>query len=384
MFRPGFSGIPRSRGAILELPTTHRVPVSWLREHASPPIKWRTVNDILPPGAATEEDYAALREEVLGFKGVTQIIRKQYKAGVWADNILGLSANKAQGIKDVGTVAQFRRLVECGVPTSERPLRLAERVLYRLLSRDDDPTLLFEYKTAAKKNPELAVWARTYFREGAVVSLAHAGHEEDPRVRGGAHRMASEISQFLRSDLVEKPIVRKGNRNILHPDAYPPTTMSLATFAYMPSLQRERAGFIERLCTFLAQPQPKKKYTIVLGRKVIQPTYHLLGNPIEVDRSGRPKDLPLALHWIELLVRMGMLHTNEPAHRALEKMLQDLDANGIWSPSNLRAIPKSSSKLADFAFPLEPDAKTMERRQADVTFRLAMIAKLAGWQLEYT
>jgi hypothetical protein len=40
--------------------------------------------------------------------------------------------------------------------------------------------------------------------------------------------------------------------------------------------------------------------------------------------------------------------------------------------------------VADFAFPLEAEAKTLERRQADVTFRLALIAKLAGWTLEYT
>jgi hypothetical protein len=29
------------------------------------------------------------------------------------------------------------------------------------------------------------------------------------------------------------------------------------------------------------------------------------------------------------------------------------------------------------------DGKSMERRQADVTFRLALIAKLAGWTLEF-
>jgi hypothetical protein len=171
---------------------------------------------------------------------------------------------------------------------------------------------------------------------------------------------------------------------VLHPDAFPPTTLSVAIVAYMPTLQRERAGFVERLCAYLSQTQPKKKYVIAIGRKTIQPTYQLLGNPIEADRNGTARDLPLALHWIELLVRMGTLHTNEVAVRVLRRLLEEVDANGVWAPHNLRSIPKSPSRLADFAFPLEGDPRTTERRQADVTFRLALIAKLAGWQLEYT
>jgi hypothetical protein len=32
-------------------------------------------------------------------------------------------------------------------------------------------------------------------------------------------------------------------------------------------------------------------------------------------------------------------------------------------------------------FPLESDGKRPESRQADVTFRMALIARLAGWEL---
>jgi hypothetical protein len=355
-----------------------------LRAHASAPIKWRTVNDILPPGSASSGDYEALKAEVLQSKHVVQVLKKQKVNGLWGDNILGLAPNKTLGYKDVGTVSQYRHLVELGLPRDDRAFRLTERAFYRLLSRDEAPDLQFEYKGSAKGNPELITWTRSLFREGATVALAHAGLIEDPRVRGSAHRVATQVSQFLRSELSAKPLVRKGSRMILHPEAYPPTTMSVATVAYMPTLQRERAGFVERLCAFLAEPEPKKRYAIPLGRKTLPPLYQLLGNPIEVDRSGNAKDLPLALHWIELLVRLGMLHTNEAAVRALQRLMSDVDSQGVWAPRNLRALPKSPSRLADFAFPLEPDPKTMERRQADVTFRLAHIAKLAGWSLEYT
>jgi len=320
----------------------------------------------------------------LAYKGVTQTIRKQRKSGLWGDNMLGLAPNKAQGIKDVGTVPQYRHLVELGLPRGERTFRLADREFFRLLSRDESPDLLFEYKAASKKNAPLAIWARALLREGAAVSLAHAGSKDDPRVRGAAHRIASDVSQFLRSDVAEKPIIRKGSRNILHPEAYPPTIYSVAMLAYMPNLQRERAGFIERLCHFLAQPQPKKTYAIVIGRKVIKPTIQLLGNPIEADRSGNAKDIPLALHWIECLVRLGMLGTSEIAQKVLARLLHDCDVQGVWSPKNLRSVPRSPSKLVEFYLPLEVDAKTLERRQADVTFRLALIAKLAGWTLDYS
>jgi hypothetical protein len=69
--------------------------------------------------------------------------------------------------------------------------------------------------------------------------------------------------------------------------------------------------------------------------------------------------------------------------RILGRLLSDVDANGVWAPRSLRSVPKSKSRLADFMFPLEQDGKTPERRQSDVTFRLALIAKMAGWSLEF-
>ena len=375
--------LPRQGADPLELPSSHRVPVSWLRENACAPIRWRTVTEILPQGAATPTDLEYLRAELLQYKGVTQTIKKQRANGIWAGNILGLAANKAQGIKDVGTVAQYRRLLELGLPQSERVFRRSERTLFRLLSRDEDPALFFEHQKATKTNPDLAIWTRDMMRQATTAALAHAGLVEDPRVRGAAHKIATRMSQFLRSELAEKPIKRKASRNILEPEAYPPTVYSVAIMAYMPDLQRERAGFVERLGAYISQPETKRSYVIKVGRKIIQPTVHVLGDPLRAESNGNPKDLPFALHWIELLVRLGMLKQSSTAQRILGRLLRDCDANGVWNPRNLRAFPKSSSRLADFAFPLELDGKTLERRKADVTFRLAHIAKLAGWDLEF-
>lgn len=325
----------------------------------------------------------ALRDEVLTAKTVNLAFRKQKKTGLWGDGILGLGVLRSQSSKDVGTVSEYRYLVENGVPTDQRSFRLADRILFRLLSRDEDPALLFEFGKAAKGSPEVAVWARNLMRQAATAALAHAGYLEDPRVRGAAHRIASDVSQFLRSELAEKPFARKGPKTILHPDANPPTIMAVATIAYMPSLQRERAGFVERLAAFLAAPTSKRPYTVQLGKKSAKPTYYVLGDPLAADSAGRPKDLSFSLYWIELLARLGAINSSPTAQRILARLLSDCDEDGVWNPGNLRSLPRSPSRLAEFILPIE-EGTAPESRKVDVTFRLAMIAKLAGWSLEYT
>lgn len=341
------------------------------------------MRDILPAGSATPADMQALRDDVLTAKTVNLALRKQKKTGIWGDGVLGLGVLRNQTSKDVGTVSEYRYLVEHGVATDQRAFRLADRILFRLLSRDEDPALLFEFGKAAKGSPELAVWARSLMRQAATAALAHAGYLEDPRVRGAAHRIASDVSQFLRSELVEKPFVRKGSKTVLHPEANPPTIHAVATIAYMPSLQRERAGFVERLASFLAAPTSKRPYAVLLGKKTVKPTYYVLGDPLLADSAGRPKDLSFSLYWIELLARMGAINSSPTAQRILARLLSDCDDTGVWSPGNLRSLPRSPSRLAEFVLPLE-EGTSPEARKVDVTFRLALIAKLAGWTLEYT
>jgi hypothetical protein len=362
---------------------SHRVPVTWLRNHASVPIRLRTLTEILPAEAVDPDEVAALRTELLTYKGVTQVEKKQRSTGIWAANILGIEPSKSLGIKDIGTVSQYRRLLELGAPTTGRALQLTNRVLFRLLSRDDDPKLLFEYQKSAKTNPDLVPWARGAMHEAATAALAQGGLVEDPRVRGAAKRVANALSDFLRTSAADKPIVKKGAKNILNPDAHAPTLYSVALIAYMPALQRERAGFIERLQQFLAKPAPKRPYVVVVGNKSYKPTTQILGDPLQNDSVGRPRDLPFALHWIELLARMKGLRESPSAQRALTRLLKDCDDHGVWSAKSLRSFPKSPSGLAGFYFPLEVNEKSAEARRADVTFRLAHLAKLAGLELEF-
>lgn len=311
------------------------------------------------------------------------LMKKQKETGIWGGNLLGLAASPAQGIKDVGTIPQYRRLMQLGLPQSARAFRLADRTLFRVLSRDEDPALLFEFQKLAKTDPAGPAWARAIIREAASCTLAEAGHHEDPRLRGAAHKIANDVSHFLRSPLAEKPFVRMGSQTALNPEAHPPTWYSVAMIAAMPNIQRERAGFTERLGHYLAQPAPKKAFVIPVGKKSVKPQYLLLGDPIEADSKGVPKDLPLALYFIELLARIGALHTAPGGIRVLGRLLKDCDEHGVWHPKSLRSTPKGGNRITYHYFPLEVESKAAESRQADVTFRLALIAKLLGWELSF-
>ena len=55
------------------------------------------------------------------------------------DSLAGLSFGKVQG-RELGTVSQYRRLLQLGWPAGTRPFKLADRVLFRLKG-DEEPSL---------------------------------------------------------------------------------------------------------------------------------------------------------------------------------------------------------------------------------------------------
>ena len=368
----------------LELPTVHRVPLTWLLQHGSESIKLRSYLELAPPwSGAPPELIESLSQQVADSKVAQAVVKKQKDNGTWGGNLLALAPSAKDGIKDLGTVPQHRRLIQLGYPRTGRPFKLAERIFFRLLSRDEDPSLLFELTKVGKETPQAAEWVREHFREAATAALAEAGYVEDPRIRGAAHKVATNVSQFLRSPLAEKPFARAGAKTILDPEAHPPTWYSVAMIAALPNLQRERAGFTERLGQYLAQPTPKKAFALMVGKKVLKSDFLLLGDPIEADSKGNAKDIPLALYFIELLVRIGALHTAPVATKVLGRLLADCDERGIWAPKGLKGAPKPTNKITYHWYPLHPEGKDPESRVIDVTFRLATIAKLLGRQLEF-
>jgi hypothetical protein len=365
----------------VDLSAPHRVPLTWLLYHGSESIRLRAVTDLAPAGFADPDQ---LVPPVLDSASVQEVVSRQAADGSWGGNLLGARPAAREGIKDIGTVAQYRRLLQLGLPRSARPFKLADRLLFRVLSRDPDPALHFEYQKLARDAPTRAEWLRDLLREGATAALAEAGYAEDPRIRGSAHRIASAVSAFLRSPLADNPFQRSGGATILNPEAHPPTWWSLAMVAAMPNLQRERAGFVERLGQYLCQHGSKRAYGIPVGRRTIKPAHILLGDPVETDAKGNCKDLPMALHFFELLAEIGAVGESPSARKVLGRLYGECDEFGVWRPSRLATAPKAVNPISHHFYPLQADPRTGEGRMVDVTFRLARIAKLAGRPLEYT
>ncbi|HKC48917.1 MAG TPA: hypothetical protein VKB63_15040 [Gemmatimonadales bacterium] len=328
------------------------------------------------------ERVAALKAAVLADKGATAIARKQKDNGLWGGNLLGYAASKVYGWKEVGTIFQYRRLIELGWDPDAHPFKLADRFLFRLLSRDEDPALLVEFQRPAKSDPGLGAWARNMSREGAAAALARAGRVEDPRLRGAAHKIASDISNYLRSELLQKPFRKQSGKTILDPTATPPTIFGVEVLAYMPAVQRERSGFVERLAAYFSTPAPKRAFFILAGRKFFKPVFELLGDPLRADAQGHVPDVPFAVYWLELMARLGVVRQIPSASKVLARLFSECDDQGVWTPKNLRGLPKSDSPVVAHWFPLEGPGKSPAQRQTDITFRLGLIARLMGIPVE--
>ena len=368
----------------MEIPSTHTVPLSWVYEAASPPIQYRTLTEVVPEPVPDVERLAALRNEILHYREAVALVRKQKDTGLWGGNLLAPGPSKAMGWKETGTIFRYRRLLELGWPPDARPFRFADRFLFRLLSRDDDPTLLVEFQRAAKADPGLGLWARNMGAQGAAAALARGAHQDDPRLRGAAHRIASDISMYLRSELAQKPFKKAQGKTVLDPLTYPPTIFSVELLAFMPAVQRERAGFLERLAAYFSTPTSRREFYILAGKRMFRPMFEILGDPMHSDAQGRVDDVPFAVYWLELLARLGILRQVTPAVRVLARLYSECDDQGIWSPAGLRVMPKSDNPVVSHYFPLEGPGKSPAQRQTDVTFRLALIARLLRIPLNIT
>ena len=367
----------------MELPTSHRLPLSWLLQAASPPIQYRAYAEVVPDAARDPLQLDALRTAALTYKPALAIARKQKDTGLWGRGLLAPGPSKDFGATEPGTVFQYRRLAELGWPADLRAFRLADRVFFRLLSRDEDPSLLAEFQRPAKGDPGLGAWARSMGRQAAAAALARAGsHADDPRLRGAGHRIVSDISQYLRSEVAAKPFKKAHGKTVLDPTAYPPTIFALEMLAFLPALQRERSGFIERLGNYFSSPAPRRAFNILAGTRLLKPMFELLGDALRADAKGHVTDIPFALYWLELLARLGLVRQVPSARRTLARLYSECDDQGIWSPKNLRALPRASTELTAHYFPLEGPGKSPAQRQTDATFRLALIARIIGLPTE--
>ena len=358
-------------------PEPVRFPLGWLLDHAAGPLKYRSIVDVAKPGGL---DPTAVSTLPLTHGPALTLAAQQATDGTWNQSMLALPSGRAEHFEGIGTIMAVRRLLEYGWDKDSPPLVRARRVLFRLLAEDNDPDYLFELGGKNAKDEDLSRRARGLLREAAAATLAHAGYEGVPRLRGAAHRILDRIANYLRSPLAEKPFVRIGNQHVLPAEASPPSMYALAMLAYMPLFRTERHEAMELLYNHLMQPQPRQETVQQVGEKIVaQP--HLVMGDLLPHRNAADDDVVFAMAWLELMARLGFLKRNDNWTKLFDRFLDERDRDGVWHPRKGLATVKSSNAFVWPMYPLE-DSLAGDERWTDLTFRLGLIARLAGRPIE--
>jgi hypothetical protein len=299
--------------------------------------------------------------------------------GMWGSAILRIPDSDVPA-NQIGTIPAFRRLLEYGWERESPPLIRARRVLFRLLAEDNDADQLYEFRAECGDDPDLIHRARGILREAAAAALAHAGYEGDPRLRGAARRILGRVDAYLASPLAEKPWVRVGNRQVLAPEANPPSMNVLTMVAHMLLFRSENHSQIDRLLKYISQPLPRQEAFQLVGKHIVLQPHLVLGDPL-ASRNIADGDVPFALTWLELMARLGFLRRNESWVSLFDRFLDDRDRDFVWHPHRGSAKPQSTNPDVWAQFPLD-DGTEGEDRWSDVTFRLGLIARLLGRPIE--
>ncbi|MBM4194653.1 MAG: hypothetical protein FJ202_09795 [Gemmatimonadetes bacterium] len=350
-------------------------PLGWLLDHAAGPIQYRSAVDV----ARLEHEFViSLGNIAYGFPGAIRLALLQAADGTWNQSMLSLPPARSDDFDHVGTMHAVRRLVEYGWDKDSPPVYQARRILFRLLAEDNDPSLLFEFTPPATKklSPEGVARARLQLREAAAATLAQAGFEADPRLRGAANRIIERLHTFLRSPLADKPWIRVGNQQVLAPQASPPSIYALQMLAHMPLFRTEHYEAVEALYKWLTRPLPRQEQVQLVGGKMVEVPAYVLGDRLP-HRNAVEDDVPAALGWLELMARLGFLRRNENWMKMHERFMDDCGKDGVWHPHKGMSMPRSSNPWCWAAYPLEP-SHAGDVRWTDVTFRVGLIARLSG------
>ncbi len=368
------------------------VPARWLLQEGGPVIGFRFMGEVLREAPPSPGRWGLVP---YGSRRGWEILSRQDEDGRWPAGWLTVPVNDA--FAPLGTIPAFRALLELRWDVESPGLVATRRALFRLLATDNDPRLLGELQPAPDDD-DLALLARHRLREAAAAALAQAGLEQDPRLRGAAGRLLDRVDAFLRSPRAARPWGRVGNQHVLEEDADLPSFHFLQMLAFMPHFRSERTEFLERLFRWLSQPWPRQAPVQRVGAHLVEQPHLVLGDFLAT-RSDIDADMPSSLAWLETMARLGFLEHHEGWARLLDRMLGDRDRHGVWVPPRSVVIPDRapdwvwpSMTLADRAGPPPAIGAHLSGRvggvpaalgvSLDITFRLALIARLAGRPIE--
>ena len=351
-------------------------PLSWLLEHAAAPIKYRAATEVAQAVSPSSPDLNWLP---YSHRPAIRLAATQTRDGMWNHSVLSIPGRHGSELAGVGTIPAVRRLAEYGWGHDSPPLVLARRLLFRLLAEDNDPAFTFELSTKTRDD-DLVRRTRGIFREAAAATLAQMGYENDPRLRGAARRILERTVIYLESPLGEKPWMRVGNSHVLAPESAPPSIYTLTMLAHMPIFRHEHFSEVERIYHWITQPLPRQEVVQLFGKKMV-PQPHLVMGDVLPHRNAVEADVPFALTWLETMARLNFLRRNDGWMKLFERFIDDRDRNGVWHPHKGTERPVTTHPWAWSTFPLD-DGTSVESKFTDVTFRIGLIGKLLGREIE--
>ena len=350
-------------------------PLAFIADNASPSVVYRSFTEVVP-GSLGGEDISNLPYSQ---RSALRLAVLQQRDGTWNGAMLTMPSKNSTDFAGIGTIQAVRRLIEYGWSAESPPLLLARRLLFRLLAEDNDPAFLYELGQKARDD-DLVRRNRSLLREAAAATLAQLGYENDPRLRGAARRVIERISAFFESPLGEKPWIRVGNTHVLSPDAAPPSLYTLTMIAHMPIFRHEHHTAIERIFEHLKQSLPRQEPIQVFGKKFVPQPQLVLGDMLP-HRNAVEADVPFALMWLETMARLGFLKRHEGWLKMYERFVDDRGRDGVWHPHKGAGVPVTANPWAWPSFPLEEGANPAAK-YADVTFRIGLIGKLLGKEID--
>ncbi|MGH7712040.1 MAG: hypothetical protein ACREOG_12190, partial [Gemmatimonadaceae bacterium] len=303
----------------------------------------------------------------------------QQPEGTWHNAMLAVPSARSTDFDGVGTIVAYRRLLEYGWDRDAPPLFHARRVLFRLLSEDNDPSLLFELSDKAKTDEDLVRRNRVLLREAAAAALAQAGYESDPRLRGAAQRLLHRASAYVRSPLASDPWIETGSKRLLASTAAPPSYFLLLMLAHMPLFRLENASEMDDLFKYLSNRNHGVENTNAGGQLTTQRLL-LTADPLADEELGQT-DIAFTLAWLELAARLGYLKRHERWSQAFDRLIEQTDETFVWRTRRAQLTGRTTNPFVWPTFPLLPSA-TADDLAAEVTFRLGLIARFAGRPLE--
>lgn len=313
-----------------------------------------------------------------GSKQGWQLLMMQDSDGTWPAGML--TVPKGPELMGVGTIPAYRRLLELGWDPESPALSATKRLLFRLLAEDDDPTFLAELLPSAL-DEDLIRRGRFILREAAAASLAQAGYENDPRLRGAARRLTDRVGSYLKSPLAQKPWTRLGNQHVLPAEVAAPSFHTLLMLAHMPLFRGENHEVMDRLFAYLMQPWPRQLVVQQVGTHLIEQPQLVMGDFLAT-RNTMDADMPSALTWLEIMARLGILKKHEGWLRLFDRLLDDRDRKGVWHPPRSVVMPEHVPAWSWPVMPLDDHPDLRHATSVDVTFRLGLIARLSGRGIE--